>query len=144
MANATQEMPRHVEVTYRHALNSIRFHKIQQWMATNYAILVYVGIFVLSARFFSRNDTVRGLLGVLVILTFLYHLYVLKLLQDGVKSFRLRLEWIYRTYFTADELSGLNVPLKPSLLQPVDLLGLVAVSVIGAALTLIYLFSVRN
>jgi hypothetical protein len=138
-------MPRHIEIAYKEAADNIMFYKRQQWMATNYAILVYALILVLSARFFSRTDMARGLLGVLTGLTFLYHLYTLKLLQDAITSLRLRLEWIYRTYFTAEERSGLNFPLeaRPSLFQGIDLLGLVAVSVIGAGLTLIYLFSVR-
>jgi hypothetical protein len=70
---------------------------------------------------------------------------MLRLLQDAITSFRLRLAWIYRTYFTAEERSGLNFPVeaRPYQYQAVDLLGLVAVSVIGAAMTLIYLFSVR-
>jgi hypothetical protein len=44
-----------------------------------------------------------------------------------------RLAWIYRTYFTAEERSGLNFPVeaRPYQYQAVDLLGLVAVSVIG-------------
>jgi hypothetical protein len=143
MADTTHEMPRHVEIAYKEAADNIIFYKRQQWMATNYAILVYALILVLSARFFSRTDMARGLLGVLTALTFLYHLYTLKLLQDAVAALRLRLEWIYRTYFTADERSGLNFPFE-SRPSSVDLLGLVAVSVIGAGLTLIYLFSVRN
>jgi hypothetical protein len=145
MADTTREMPRHVEIAYKEAADNILFYKRQQWMATNYAILVYALILALSARFFSRTDMARGLLGVLTVLTFLYHMYTLKLLQDAISSLRLRVEWIYRTYFTAEERSGLNFPLeaRPSF-QGVDLLGLVAVSVIGAGLTLIYLFSVRN
>jgi hypothetical protein len=145
MTNTTHEMPRHVEIAYKDAVDNIIFYKRQQWMATNYTILVYAAIFVLSARFFSRTDMARGLLGVLTGLAFLYHLYMLRLLQDAITSFRLRLAWIYRIYFTAEERSGLNFPVeeRPYLYQAVDLLGLVAVSVIGAAMTLIYLFSVR-
>jgi hypothetical protein len=145
MTNTTHEMPRHVEIAYKDAIDNIIFYKRQQWMATNYTILVYAAIFVLSARFFSRTDMARGLLGFLTVLTFLYHLYMLRLLQDAITSFGLRLAWIYRTYFTAEERSSLNFPVeaRPYQYQAVDLLGLVAVSVIGAAMTLIYLFSVR-
>ena len=89
---------------------------------------------------------VRGLLGVLTLLTYLYHLYMLKLLQDAITSFGSRLVWIYRTYFTAEERTGLNFLLEPRPYQyeTAVLLGLIAFSTAGAALTLIYLFSVRN
>lgn len=146
MANTTREMPRHVEAAYKDAVDNIILNKKQQWVTTNYAILVYAAIFVVSANFFSRNDMVRALLGVLTLLTFLYHLYMVKLLQDGITSFRSRLGWIYRTYFTAEEQAGLNLSFepKPYLHQAFVWLGLVAVSTIGAALTEIYLFSVRH
>jgi hypothetical protein len=145
MANTTPQMPRHVEAAYKDAVDNIAFNKKQQWAATNYAILVYAAIFVVSANYFSRNDMVRALLGVLTLLTFLYHLYLLKLFQDAITSFRSRLAWIYRTYFTTEEQAGLNLSLepKPYLYQAFVWLGLVAVSTIGAGLTEIYLFSVR-
>jgi hypothetical protein len=57
------------------------FNKKQQWVTTNYALLVYAAIFTVSANFFSRNDAVRALLGLLTGLTFVYHLYMLKLLH---------------------------------------------------------------
>jgi hypothetical protein len=146
MAITTPEMPRQIGTAYRDAVDNIIFNKKQQWVTTNYAILVYAAIFAVSANFFSRNDMVRALLGVLTLLTFLYHLYMLKLLQDAITSFRSRLAWIYRTYFTAEEQAGLNLSFepKPYTYQAFVLLGLVAVSTIGAALTEFYLFSVRN
>ena len=101
MANATPEMPRHIETAYKDAVDNMLFSKRQQWVTTNYAILAYAAIFVVSGYFFSRNDMVRGLLGVLTLLTYLYHLYMLKLLQDAITSFGSRLVWIYRTYFRA-------------------------------------------
>jgi hypothetical protein len=105
MEKATSEMPRQKAGAYRDAVDNIIFNKKQQWVTTNYSILICAAIFAVSANFFSRNDMVRGLLGVLTLLTFLYHSYMLKLLQDAIKSLRSRLTWIYRTYFTTDEQS---------------------------------------
>lgn len=124
---------------------NIIFYKRQQWVTTNYALLVYAVIFIVSARFFSRTDMARGWLGILVILTFAYHMITLRLLQDMLARFRDRLAWIYTNYFTAEEQTGLSLwpEPKPFQSQWIILAGLVAVSVIGAALTLIYLFSVR-
>jgi hypothetical protein len=146
MANATSDMPRHIGLAYKDAVENIIFNKKQQWVTTNYALIIYVAIFTVSANFFSRNDMVRTLLGILTLLTFLYHVYMLKLLQDAIISFRNRLAWIYRTYFTTDEQAGLNLTFdpKPHEHQPFVMVGLVAVSLVAAALTEFYLFSVRN
>jgi len=67
MAITTPEMPRQIGTAYRDAVDNIIFNKKQQWVTTNYAILVYAAIFAVSANFFSRNDMVRALLGVLTL-----------------------------------------------------------------------------
>jgi hypothetical protein len=145
MSNAVRPMPGHVEVAYKEVVNNIFFIKRQQWVTTNYTILVYAAIFIISARFFTRTDLARGWLGLLTFLTFFYHLYMIKLFQDAITSFRDRLAWIYRTYFSADEQAGLNLSLRPDPYwhQAAVPLGLIGVSMVGAVLTLIYLFSVR-
>jgi len=50
MANAAQQMPEHVGTAYKDAVDNIIFLKRQQWLATNYALLVYAAIFVISAH----------------------------------------------------------------------------------------------
>ena len=71
MANAAQQMPEHVGTAYKDAVDNIIFLKRQQWLATNYALLVYAAIFVISAHYFSRTDLARNWLGVLTIATFI-------------------------------------------------------------------------
>jgi hypothetical protein len=139
------QMPPHVQAAYKDAVDNVIFHNRQQWVATNYALLIYAAIFVISARFFSRTDVARGWLGFLVVLTFVYNLVTIYLLQDRVTRFRARLDWIYNTYFSRDEQAGLKLwpEPKPFLYEWIVPVGLVAVSLIAATLTMIYLFSVR-
>jgi hypothetical protein len=113
--------------------------------ATNYALLVYAAIFVISAHYFSRTDLARNWLGVLTIATFIIHWCMLHLFQRAIEKFRNRLGWIYRTYFSAEERAGLDVQLEPRSYwyQPEVYVGLIAVSFVGAVLTAVYLWSVR-
>src|SRR5262249_22858884 len=97
MANAAQQMPEHVESAYKGAVDNIIFLKRQQWLATNYALLVYAAIFVISAHYFSRTDLARNWLGVLTIATFVIHWCMLHVFQRSIEKFRSRLGWIYRT-----------------------------------------------
>lgn len=53
---AEVQMPPHVQAAYKDAVDNIIFHNRQQWVATNYALLIYAAIFVISAEFFSRTD----------------------------------------------------------------------------------------
>jgi hypothetical protein len=55
MANADREMPKHVEAAYKDAVDNILFLKRQQWVATNYALLVYAAIFVISGSVLSSD-----------------------------------------------------------------------------------------
>jgi hypothetical protein len=114
----------------------------QQWLATNYALLVYVAIFLVSAHYFSRTDFARNLLGLLVIVTFGVHWYMMNLLEGAATKFRGRLGWIYKTYFSGEERIGLGLELEPRPQREV-FISLLAVSLIGAVLTAIYLWSVR-
>jgi hypothetical protein len=99
MANADRQMLSHVEVAYQDAVNNISFLRRQQWIATNYALLVYAGLFVVSAEYFSRTDFARNWLGIIAIATFLIHFYMVYLFQGAIDKSRERLDWIYRTYF---------------------------------------------
>jgi hypothetical protein len=145
MANADREMPKHVEAAYKDAVDNILFLKRQQWVATNYALLVYAAIFVISAQFFPRTDFARNSLGIVAIVTFFVHYYIMFLFQRAMDKFRARLYWIYRTYFNEEEQGGLDLPLGPqSPWVRLDVaVGLVLVSFVGVVLTTIYLCSVR-
>ena len=103
---------------------------------------VYVAIFLVSAHYFSRTDFARNLLGLLVIVTFGVHWYMMNLLEGAATRFRDRLGWIYKTYFSGEERIGLGLELEPRH-QPEVFFSLLAVSLIGAVLTAIYLWSVR-
>jgi L-asparagine transporter-like permease len=145
MATAVQQMPGHVECAYRDATDNVLFLQRQQWAATIYALLIYAAIFLTSAHYFSRTDFARNWLGILTILTFVVHWYMLFLFQGQINVLKNRLIWIYRTYFNAEERTGLGLQIEPRSYwyQPEAFVGLIAVSFIAALLTGIYLWSVR-
>jgi hypothetical protein len=145
MTNTERQMPRHVKAAYSDAVENIIFLKRQQWLATNYVLLLYVAIFIISAHYFSRTDVARNWLGVLTIAAFVIHWWILHLLQGAIATFRNRLDWIYSTYFTGEECAGLHVQPEPKTYwyQAEIYIGLMAVSFVGAVLTAVYLWSVR-
>src|SRR5262249_5818583 len=121
------------------------FLKTQQWLATNYVLLLYAAIFVISARYFNRTDAARNWLGGITIGAFFVPWYMWSLLQRSIEKFRNRLGWIYQTYFSAEERSGLDLQPEPrSYWHQLEVyIGLMAVSFVGALLTAIYLWSIR-
>jgi hypothetical protein len=144
MADSDRQMPGHVEVAYQDAVNNLNFLRRQQWIATNYALLVYAALFVVSAEYFSRTDFARNWLGIIAIATFLIHFYMVYLFQGAMEKSRGRLDWIYRTYFNREEQTGLDLLRSRSSWDEWKIpIGLILVSFIGFILTGIYLWSVR-
>src|SRR5436190_10777491 len=145
MANAERQMPDHIGGAYRDAVDNIILLKRQQWVATNYALLVYAAIFVISAQYFQRTDFARNPLGIVAIVVFIIHWYMMFLFQSAIEKFRARLFWIYRSYFNGEEQAGLDLPVgpEPFWVQWQVAAGLVLVSFVGLVLTSIYLWSVR-
>jgi len=137
-------MPGHVGAAYRDAVDNILFLKRQQWLATNYVLLLYAAIFVISAHYFSRTDVARNWLGVITIAAFVVHWWMLHSFQLSIAKFRNRLDWIYTTYFSEQERAGLDLREPRSYwYQPEVYIVLLVISFIGALLTAIYLWSVR-
>ena len=52
MENEGRQMPEHIKLAYDDAVQNVMFFKRQQWVATNYAVLVYAALFVISAEYF--------------------------------------------------------------------------------------------
>jgi hypothetical protein len=55
--NPERQMPVHVEAAYKDAVDNIIFLNRQQWVATNYAPLLYAAIFVISAEYGFTGPT---------------------------------------------------------------------------------------
>src|SRR6266536_1752475 len=98
-----QQMPVHVEAAYKDAVDNIIFLKRQQWVSTNYALLVYAAIFVISAEYFSRADFARNSIGIIAIAVFVTHCYVIFVFQRAIDKFRSRLHRIYRKNLNREE-----------------------------------------
>jgi hypothetical protein len=112
MANAERQMPEHVKAAYRGAVDNVLFLKRQQWLATNYVLLLYVAVFLISAHYFSRTDAARNWLGVITIAAFVIHWWMLHSFQRSIETFRNRLVWVYRSYFSEEERAGLDLRLE--------------------------------
>jgi hypothetical protein len=142
MENEGRQMPEHIKLAYEDAVKNVMFFKRQQWVATNYAVLVYAALFVISAEYFSRTDFARNWLGIFAIATFIFHLYVLYSFDVAISKFREGLDWIYRNYFTGVEQTNLKLrELRPSVDRVT--LGLGLLSFLGCLMTIIYMWSVR-
>jgi hypothetical protein len=146
MTNGARQMTAHVEAAYKDAVENINFLKRQQWVATNYAVLVYAAIFVISGTYFSRTDFARNMLGIVTLVTFAIHWYMIYVFQRAIQRYRRQVGWVYQTYFSQEERVGLNLPLQPTSYweQWEVSTALLLVSLVGAIFTAIYLWSVRT
>ena len=146
MTNGARQMTPHIEAAYKDTVENMLFLKRQQWVATNYAVVVYAAVFVISSTYFSRTDFARNTLGVVTLVTFVIHWYMIYVFQRSIKRWMRRLDWIYQTYFSRDERVGLDLPLeRTSDREQWEVsTALLLVSLVGAVFTSIYLWSVRT
>src|SRR2546423_1800079 len=145
MANGERQMPEHVRPAYRGPVDNTLFLKSSRWWATTNALLLYVPVFVTWATSSTRTTVARNCFGFITIAAFVIHWWMLHSFQRSIETFRNRLVWVYRSYFSEDERAGLDLRLEPRSYwyQPEAYIGLIAVSFVGAVLTAVYLWSVR-
>jgi hypothetical protein len=86
------------------------------------------------------------MLGIVTLVTFVIHWYMIYVFQRAIASYRRRLNWVYQTYFSREERVGLDLPLGPTAdrEQWQVSTALLLVSLVGAVFTAIYLWSVRT
>ena len=113
---------------------AIEFSKKQQWVITNYVILVYGAIFGLSkwATNFEKN-----ILTGLVFVACVYACFLLISIQGDLGRYRSQLESIHNHWLSPDEREKLifrGYGSRPALRGGWFLVGLLGVIVIGASL----------
>jgi hypothetical protein len=137
--SAKIEMPVRVQISYKEAIDSIVFAKKQQWVFTNYVVVIYAAIFAISIRYHPSGDT-KIWLKVLVVLAFFYGAYLIFKLQYDLSKLRDRLTYIHATYFTPNERIelGLTAHDRPFWYEPGIWL-LLAISFVGAWMALYFL-----
>jgi hypothetical protein len=59
MIDAAKQMPEHIGAAYSAAVDNRLFLRRQEWLVTNYALLLYAAIFIISAHYFNRTDAAR-------------------------------------------------------------------------------------
>lgn len=96
------EMPKHIELAYKDALDNIQFLKKQQWVIVGYAVSIHVGVFAVC-RELKPSPTWRCLLIVAIWFAVAYGIVVLIDFHAGISKFRQRLKWIYQHHFTKQE-----------------------------------------
>jgi hypothetical protein len=117
--------------------DAINFSKKQQWVITNYVVLVYGAIFGLSKYF--ANPIEKAGLSLLALVAWVYAVWLLILIQKDLGTYREQLENIHNHWLTEEEYKGLKLaPYRNPALRGVPfLVALIGVVTIGFGL-LIY------
>jgi hypothetical protein len=139
MATPPEDMPKFVEAYFKDTVDNLRFVKRQQWMATNYALLILGAIYWVAE---NTGCVARTLLTVAAVLTGVYGIYLLWDFQKSLAKYRKRLTWVYdQPYFKELKAAGLLPPdEKPLWYQPAYPMGLMAIIVVmtGIAVARLY------
>lgn len=89
-----------VKILYKGAIDNIIFLKRQQWIITNYSLIVYAIMVALARR---ATDVEKTILVIISLIAFGYAVACMLHTQNTMKRLRTSMAHIYQTYFNADE-----------------------------------------
>jgi hypothetical protein len=95
-----------VKILYKDAVDNIIFLKRQQWVITNYALVVYAAVVALAK---SANPIESTLLTLVASLACAYGTYCMVHTQLSLTKMRTRLAYVYQNFFAADERSAFEL-----------------------------------
>src|SRR6478752_70632 len=95
----TETMSEGVKILYKGAIDNIIFLKRQQWIITNYSLVVYA---IMAALARNANSVEKTVLVVAVLGAFGYSAACMLHTQSTMKRLRASMAHIYQTYFSGD------------------------------------------
>lgn len=129
------EMSEGVKILYKGAIDNLIFLKRQQWIITNYALVVYAAV-VTIARGGGVHE--KWGLSIVAFAAWAYGTWCLIHTQNSMTKLRVSLYHIYQTYFTEEERAAYGVWDKPPTFNytPEFFYGLVVAHVIALAMSI--------
>jgi len=123
-------------IAYKAMLDQINFLKRQQWIITNYLVLIYAAIFWLEQHIQRLTATEKCLLAILAVATGICGVGLLSLIQHDLGQARLLIQEAEDKIFDAEERSALGIQRyrNPHLRGFSFLITLIGVAVFGAVL----------
>lgn len=114
-ANGEECLSPQMEKLYEDAISNIQFLKRQQWMATNYTLVIFAALYGLKkeiAPHIGESNLGGSLLSMVAFLTLCAAIFTLNNQQASLRKFRRRLVYIYERYFTCEQREELALSLS--------------------------------
>jgi hypothetical protein len=89
-----------VKILYKGAIDNIIFLKRQQWIITNYSLVVYA---IMAALARNATSVEKTILVVVALLAYGYSVACMLHTQNTMKRLRASMSHIYQTYFSVEE-----------------------------------------
>jgi len=102
-ATGMPPMPLHVSIVFKELFEELRFAKRQQWVMTNYCVLILAAIYTV------RLPQLSLMLKYIAIATAIIGSLFLLQMQRHIARSRKRLEKFHRTYFAENDLRGIGL-----------------------------------
>ncbi|MDO8398413.1 MAG: hypothetical protein Q7T45_11405 [Bradyrhizobium sp.] len=96
----TETMSEGVKILYKGAIDNIIFLKRQQWIITNYSLVVYA---IMAALAKNATSVEKTILVVVSLCAFGYSAACMLHTQNTMKRLRASMSHIYQTYFSVEE-----------------------------------------
>jgi hypothetical protein len=130
----TEAMSEAVKILYKGAIDNLIFLKRQQWILTNYSLVVYA-IMVALAR--NATSVEKTILVFVVLCAYSYSIACMVHIQNTQKRLRSNLSHIYQVHFTPEEREFYKLwPAPPGFWHtPLFIVGLIAANTAALAVS---------
>jgi hypothetical protein len=96
------EMPPHVSIVFKELFDEIKSTKRQQWIMTNYCVLILAAIYAAQLPYASPLGVITAIVGSGLLLK----------MQSHLARSRIRLDKVHKTYFDEDQLKAIGLTNK--------------------------------
>jgi hypothetical protein len=96
---SAMEMPPHVSIVFKELFDEVKLMKRQQWIMTNYCVLILAAIYVQQLPYASPLAVITAIVGSGLLLK----------MQSHLARSRIRLDKVHKTYFDEDQLKAIGL-----------------------------------
>jgi len=123
---------------HKATIDGIAFSKKQQWLITNYTVLIYAAVFGLAKSLGTISTGERCGLTLLAVMTLACAIALLMQIQRDLRDYRVRLEKIHDHWLTEEEKNVMDIKpyVNPMLRGGWFLAALIGVTAIGAGIVI--------
>jgi len=133
-----RKLTKQIEIFFKDAVDNIRFSKAQQWKVTNYVLIVYGAIYLMSRNIEDLSFNELVFLFLLTATAFCLGLFYIFSYFNFMTDLRKRLYVLYENYFSEEECDLFGIEIEDTLKGDNDSIGITHCGIIFIGAVIVF------